>query len=321
MNDLPTRKNITNAYTEAYPERVKFIQDARPYKMPKGFMPMMELAAIVAMMIDARRETYNDQATLLNALRTTLWFVQDAPIYLISTQLLRAFEASDVHDQDKLFANLEIPLPTFIVLLPQNAVKTPQNGIIDYFVVHASSVEKPEWSRGTAYGINVPYIQHEHPINLHWSAIDSRQTAWFSGMGLYLDGRVVQSDTQLGADIVTEADRIFLASMKSLVLQCFLTLAYAPQLLEEENASQGKGRLRKEKQKEAKYRNPRWLGKNYKNPQLLIAATGQIRKSPRGHWRQGHNRRVPVGPNRERREWRWIEPTFVGEEASGKIAD
>lgn len=313
---IPRRKNVTKAYTESHPDRIDFILQERPYKIPKGFMSMGEIAAITALMIGACGDRRCDQASALNAWRTALWFVQDAPIYLLSTSLLRAFEASDVHDQSKLFANLEIPLPTFMVLLPENAVKTPDGANVDYFIVHAAHAEHPEWSRGNAYGISIPYFNHDHTINLHWSPIDSKQTAWFSGMGLHPDGRIEQSEDQLGSDPTTTKDKEFLAKMRSLMLQCLLSLRYAPQLTEEPEAATKKTPGKnKQPPKFSKYRAPRWLGKSYKL-KSFTPQSGQQRKSPRGHWREGHDRRVPVGPGRERREWRWIEPTFVGEELS-----
>lgn len=311
---IPRRKDVTKTFLEKHPERVRLILDERPYKIPKNFLSMTEIAAITALMIESCGDRRCDQASLLNAWRTALWFVQDAPIYLLSTSLLRAFEVSDVHDQNKLFTGLEIPLPTFMVLLPENALKTPDGANVDYFVVHASHVEHPEWSRGSAYGLTIPYLQHEHPVNLHWSTIDAHQTAWFSGMGLYPDGRIEQSEAQLGSNTTTTEDRAFLAKMRSLMLQCLLSLRYAPQLLEEPEAvtRQAVGKHR-QPVKPSKYRVPRWLGKTYKL-KSPASQPGQSRKSPRGHWREGHDRRVPVGVGRQEREWRWIEPTFVGEE-------
>jgi hypothetical protein len=312
---IPRRKEIVRLYAEQNPEKVQFILKERPYKIPKGYLHMSEIASLVGLMVGACGNPSYDQASALNAWRTALWFVQDAPIYLLSTSLLRAFEASDVHDQNKLFANLEIPLPTFMVLLPENAIHSPDGGCVDYFVVHVSHVDRPEWSRGSAYGITIPYLQHDHPVNLHWSTIDTNQTAWFSGMGLYEDGRIEQTDGQLGANPTSPADKEFLAKMRSLMLQCLLSLRYAPQLLEETETTtrQATGKNKPTTQPKAKYRLPRWLGKGYK-VKSPTTQCGAKRKSPRGHWREGHDRRVPVGPGREGREWRWIEPTFVGEE-------
>jgi hypothetical protein len=313
---IPRRRDITRFYAKQYPEQVNFILKERPYKIPKGFLCMSEIAALTAMMVEACGDPRYDQASSLNAWRTALWFVQDAPIYLLSTALMRGFELSDVYDQNKLFANLEVPLPTFMVLLPENAVQTPDGGCVDYFVVHVAHEDHPEWSRGSAHDIHIPYIKHEHPINLHCSCIDTKQTAWFSGMGLYPDGRIQQSDVQLGANSPTPDDLKFLAKMRSLMLQCLLSLRYAPQLLEEtqpSNNGQVVGKNGQATQQKTKYRLPRWLGKSYKL-KSPTTKNGVRRKSPRGHWREGHDRRVPVGPGREAREWRWIEPTFIGEE-------
>jgi len=92
----------------------------------------------------------------LNASRTSLWFVQDAPIYCLNTELLRAFEQSDVEQNSRLLADLRPPLPTFILLFPQNSITTPEGGVLDYCVVHLSDMDHPEYSilvSGAAGGV------------------------------------------------------------------------------------------------------------------------------------------------------------------------
>lgn len=92
MNSIPRRKKITRFWTEHNPNKVEFIFKERPYKIPKGYLHFKEIAAITGLMIDACGESGHDQASTLNAWRTALWFIQDAPLYLLSTPLLRALQ-------------------------------------------------------------------------------------------------------------------------------------------------------------------------------------------------------------------------------------
>lgn len=291
------------------------VRQVKPYHIPKGYMRWENLSAIVALSLacmKANKAPSNDLASWLNVARTALWFVQDAPLYCLSNQLLRSFDESDVHESPYLFADLRPPLPTFMVLFPQNSIRTPEGTPVDYCIVHLADREHPERSRGDGYGFKVPYLEHEHDRNLHWSAIDQKETCWFSGMGLEADGTIRSSDEQVGGCAISPAEADFLRRMRSLILQCLLTLTYRPDLLDDSPAeaqpASRKGQSSRERS-QASVMHPRWLGKEYKRP----ASTGKgNHASPKEHWRRGHWRRVVVGARElNQRKWAWIEPTFV----------
>lgn len=295
-------------------QHLDLVRTSRLYRFPKGYIDWRSLSGVVAFCLANYQKPAPDLASKLNAYRTALWFVQDAPVYCVSTKLLRAFEESDVEQKSELLADLKPPLPTFMLLFPQNAIRTPEGGNLDYAIVHLSEREYPERSHGIAFGFEVPYLQHEHTRNLHWLAVDSKEVVWFSGCGLYEDGTVYQSDEQVGALCTTLTDRAFLRTMRSVVLQCLLALTYVPELCESEPTQQcalsvvpKKGHIKQVT------RQPRWLGKEYNPSRESVPPRGSSSTPVRKHWRRGHWRRVVIGARADnRRKWVWIQPVEVG---------
>lgn len=293
---------------------INLIRTERPYRTPKGFIRWETLSAILACCIVSRDSPTLDAASRFNSYKCALWFVQDAPLYALSPGLLQAFLDSDVLDQRELFREFDPPLKTFMVLFPQGMVKTPDGSHLDWGVVHFADIKNPLGSTGDRFGITVPYFEHDHDVNLHWSGVCDDQTVWFSGSGLSRDGELIHSDDEHGRDKVTEADREFLAQMRSLTLQCLLALSFSPDLVEVE-AIQPQPRINQGTRSKPSHpvtRQVRWLGKNY-SYKRRAGCFSNGRKPPRGHWRKAHSRRVAVGKNREGREWRWFPANWVGD--------
>jgi hypothetical protein len=288
------------------------VRKVRPYEIPKNYMRWEYLSAIIAISLRAYTNTQGvDRATHLCLVRTALWFVQDAPIFCMSSAILRAFEQTDIHESKDLLSELQVAMPTFILLFPENSIKSSEGGNIEYCVVHLSDINNKRRSEGSAYGFDVSYIPHEHNLNLHWSSVDSKETVWFSGCGLD-NGNIQKAKDELGRDVANDLDKLFIKKMESIVLQSLLAIQYAPQLLEIEPSIVKSIRRPKQKQKEQiEIRRPRWIGKNYaiKSQKSSAVHSGQ---SPRMHWRRGHWKRVPVGKREENLRKRvWIEPVIV----------
>ena len=126
------------------------VRRERPYKLPRGYLRWEVLSAIVGGNVAAfcnknvTVQLSRDQASTLNMYRTVLWFVQDAPLYCISKEMLREFQETDILEQDYLLADLEIAVPTFMLVLPENAIHTPEGANVPYFLVHVSARNHPE---------------------------------------------------------------------------------------------------------------------------------------------------------------------------------
>lgn len=312
-----TISDVVRQFEKGNPKLVDLVRRERPYRIPRGYMPWNTMSALLAASIISWKnwQQLRDKAAMLNVARLSLWFVQDAPIYCLSKDLLRAFEETDVLNSPELLADLHPPLPTALLLFPQNAVQTPDGTPLDFCVIHLSDKAHPERSQGKAFGIEVPYLPHEYERNLHWSGVDQEEVCWFAGAGLELDGSVVTTNEQAGSEVVNDAEHQFLNRMRSLVLQCLLTITYRPDLLEDAAIPQqgfGKPRQGKGTGKQVEVRSPRWLGKDYKRPAQAPGPAAGTHASPREHWRRGHWRRVVEGPRElGQRRWVWIEPTFI----------
>lgn len=298
---------------------LKKIRSLRPYKIPTGYMQWRELSAIIALGCEGFGYDNPDLASRLHAQKSALWFIQNAPIYCISEELLQAFNNTDIVNQKELLANLQPPLFTFILLFPQGKIISSEGNSFDMIVVHLADKNYPQRSQGSAHGINVPYFPHYQEKNFHWSGTDSEENIWFSGMGLKSDGEVIFSETiAAGSLAVNKKDEIFIEKIRAIALQSMLALAYEPELFEDANQShiktpKSKGFGVRSSDDANKIWYPRWLGKSFDSQVRLTpqASYQGGHGSPRTHVRRGHWRRVAFGAGRTQREWRWIQPTLI----------
>lgn len=297
---------------------------SRPYQMPKGYISWQRLSAIIAInmgLVREGRETWiqHDIATNVTAFKIAQWFLQDAPLYCLSVELLRAFEQADLSNLYELFEGFEASLPTFMVALPENALQTSEGTTLSFICVHIADEAHPELSQAEGYGIKIPYLQHDGKKNVHMSSIDSGCNTWVSGLtvnnrgGLYDSGKILSAQDMSTSDL-SDADR-----MKKVGLQCLLALAYSPELLgEASNPSSLAGKVTRRHQPRAtapKIRQPRWLRSAPSAEPIRRAPQGGSHASPRPHWRSAHERRVPVG-KRELGDRKLVKiaPTWVNPE-------
>lgn len=305
-----TIREAVDMIENRYPEVVDLVRAERPYKIPRGFLPWPTLSALIAAGLVNYRDRYRDVASQLHFIRSALWFVQAAPIYCVSNDLLRAFEQTDILEQPALLQGLEPALPTYILLFPQNAIRTPSGSPLDWALVHLADAEHPERSRGSAHGFSVPYVSHEHRRNFHWSGCDRDEVVWFAGCGLDTDGSVIITGEQVGADPTSQEESRFLRNMRSLVLQCTLALTYRPDLLSEEPQARTGKRSGGSAKRNPPVLHPRWLGRTYRSPRG--SSGGVAHRSPVVHWRKGHWRSQAYGPGWQEHRPIWIEPTLIG---------
>lgn len=115
--------------------------------------------AVVKAGIGHRRQ--EDIPTEIAALRMTQWFLQDAPLYCLSTDLLRAFENADLSNVFELFKGFKTSLPSFLIALPNNAVRTIEGSALSFLCVQVSERDspmerlrqRPELSIAEGYGL------------------------------------------------------------------------------------------------------------------------------------------------------------------------
>lgn len=304
----------------AQSELVEIVR-ARRYKMPRGYISWRQLSAMVAMYLAVVKagighRTQDALPTEIIALRMTQWFLQDAPIYCLSVDLLRAFENADLSNVFELFQGFETSLPTFLVALPDNAVRTAEGNALSFLCVHVSERGHPELSIAEGYGLKVPYLDHDGQMHVHLSSMDSVGVTLMSGLTVEQGGQLYDSGKILSAQDFSMSDVSDADRMKKIGLQCLLALAYSPELCDdlESSSSSAKSVSQHRKKSKSSTLSPRWLrpqsSQSVRRPQQ-----GGSHASPRPHWRSAHERRVPVGP-REKNERKvvrigpiWVNPT------------
>lgn len=319
QNYMATRALQLGPLVEYEAERVR---KRLPYKIPKGYRPWKAIAAEVGATL-ATVTTHFPKTAGDNyySLLQGLWLATRSPLYAIKRDLLRAFELSDVAADKGLLMDINPPLPTFMLLLPQNALKTPDGTTIDNLTVHLADKAQPERSlateNGTVYGMDLDKLPNRH--TLMWAALDSRGIIWHSRSGVTEQGTLENNFENSQGDLALSSEDVtFMKKVDAILCQVLLALTYRPDLLGEEAIAT------KEKPKgfgaagepRSPVLRPRWLGQTFKLPSGSPAPTnpGEPRShnSPMAHWRRGHWRRVPVGPKDQGgRKWAFIQPTFV----------
>jgi hypothetical protein len=299
---------------------IALVRQHRPYKIPRGYTQWNRLSAAVgaglAMYRDesTARQTI-DQATYLVNNRLALWFLQAAPIYALKTELFQSFDRTDISVDKGLLADLQPPIPTFILLFPCNSLISPDKSPLDWVVVHLTSRDNMEASHGEGFGYVLPDLQAEDnaPFNLHWGGYDASDTTWFGGSGIDESGAILQPKRSLGRTAMNEADRLFTDRVRSIVIQVMLTLTYRPDLMEQPVGA-ARAHTNRRPAKASTVLSPRWLSTpSVVERRTAVKGIGH-HASPTTHWRRGHWRRTVVGPrNSTQRKWVWIKPTLVGQ--------
>lgn len=299
---------------------LEVVRRDRPYKIPKGFLSWEKFSTIIAFSTyQFVNGTWNKQdlASQLNSFTTALWYAKNAPIYLLSTSLLREFQETDILGKQELFKELPSDLPIFIIVLPDNAIKTPRGDNVGYILVHISDKNARHLSEGEVFGVKIPYLDHKHEKNLHWSFVDDKETVWFSGKGVLSSGELWSGDEPLGSidKIEGQEEWQFIDLITNIVLQAILTIEFEPGLVDECGTSPSLlHSTNRPTTLRSKFWQPRWLGKTYQrqntsNKQSSLTNQNQTRHP---HWRRSHWKRVPVGKREEnRRKWVKIKATFV----------
>lgn len=292
---------------------------SRPYKMPKGYISWQRLSPIIAVNLGLvragdRELAREDLPTRITAFKLAQWFLQDAPLYCLSIDLLRAFEQSDLSNLYELFEGFETTLPTFLIALPENALRTAEGATMSFLCVHIADENHPELSEAEGHGIRVPYLKHDGWKNVHISTIDSQCATWVSGLTVNRRGGLYDSGAILGAQSLSASDLSDADRMKKIGLQCLLALAYSPELLDAGAVTSSPARASKRHQRREvpAARQPRWLRSPAAPRPTPRPHQGGTHASPRPHWRSPHERRVPVGPRAEGgRKVVQIGPTWV----------
>jgi hypothetical protein len=298
------------------------------YKIPQKYKQWDKLTESIAndLTLFSSNSTVNfkliDRITYTCSYLIALWAIKDAPIYCITKDIIDSLLRTDLDEVEKILSDLQIAIPTFLMLFPDQGLPTPSGDFIEYIVVHVVEKDKPYNSFGTSR--SYPEIILENSIfssdlSVHCGAIDNHKPGycWNANVNLNPDGTISYEkggDVGFGKLNMNPEDEEFTNTLRSLSLQILFLLAYEPELFADIGdldlvQVSGRGFAKPSAVDVANTRYPRWLGKNYQPNSQNIG--GGTHRSPIGHWRKGHWKRVAIGKGRIDRKLVWIRPLRV----------
>lgn len=291
----------------------KDIFEEFPYRTPKGFVKWDEIVGLLSFCYIGMHNGYleiQDTATVTQMSLLLRWMRDSAPVYAISNELLRAFEATEILSKAGVLSNIPVVIPTLMLLLPNNALMSPEGGCIDHLVV---SYQEYSSLKGKDKSV---FDRHRYQFDfekiLFVACCNTKQTVWCTNIGINAKGEIYLDNQSLGANEMSAEDSKFVEGLRSLALQVLLAIAYTPDLLSEGSESDSKLPSKSHKPQKTKFLYPRWLGKDYKRPDgYRVRSLRGTHSSPRAHWRKAHPRWQPCGKNRQERKFVWIEPIKV----------
>jgi hypothetical protein len=304
---------------------IQLVRKKLPYKIPKGFMNWKALSRQIAISLDmiatfGRFSLPCDEINSRYIYQTESWFRGKFPLYLLSLNLCRAFDQSQVLDKPNCLLHLTIPVEEFILLPPLGMIKTENSFFIDHIVVNAYKTDGISKRFKDSLGGFINYDEAGIKTMVAWSAVDNRGTVYSIARGLKSDGTFYEYNRQfIGSNsVLSKTDLVLVDRINNIVLQSILVQAYKPELIELETSRGFGGNptvSRKNKGQPPLAIYPRWLGKNYQiktHRQNFSSGTGTPKRT---HWRSGHWREQPYG-SRENPLYKqiFIEPILINPE-------
>jgi hypothetical protein len=278
---------------------VQTIRCDLPYQLPKTHPRWELLSAIAACMCITDLTQAPDQGTALHTGLWQIWYRDRYPIYCLSNELLRQFQQTDAADLAKIVPSDWIPpVALFLLLLPNNAVKSPSGQWVPYILV---SLHHPEIRAVTT---------SEHPRQISIALSDNSEVVWVSGSGLG-DGTILHSRNELGSSKADQIEIDWLRDLLGIAFQSAMTLTYLPDLVEIPPIAP-KGRNPAGRHKTPLQ--PRWIGREFKRSSNPTGSNSHA--SPSTHWRRGHWRQQPCGEKMQQRKLVWIRPTLINSSES-----
>lgn len=299
------------------------IRRQRPYKIPKGYMDWRYISGAIAYgMYCANYQRDRDSVIKCWGLLGQLWYDEMAPTYCLDAGLLKELRQTEILGQKHLLRDLSINLGCFLLVLPDNAIKTGNGANLSYCIVNTIN---PDYIKGVIERYQIKestrsQILTERPnlyTQVSWSSVDDSGCTWYSAKGIDKDGEIFGRGYDMGRNEITDGDRQFLADVENLVFNVLLLLSYEPEIITEYR-ERVKGFNPRQPQNKERYWYPRWLAEP---PVMKVRyvycgspqtnSDGTKRASPHPHLRKAHWKRVPIGPGKCERKWVRIRSTDV----------
>jgi hypothetical protein len=256
---------------------------------------------------------------------------RQVPLMFLAPAFLEAVRNTDFHDEIN-WSELELPYEEGIFVLPRGALIHPVDGEVAFIMwsrQRAGVHKLPFRDRTGKNTIELPGDRFSfvagcpYADNMVW--FDSNITAEkrpilkFGHMFYGEDGSPqLVRDRMRHQDFPLESkDHDFLETIGKLLFGSLMALNARPQL-------QGRSDLirsvpAKKDRDPLEFWSPNVIGQNYQVKRPAGPPLGGTHSSPRLHWRRGHHRNQPCGPQWSERRWIWIEPVLIEpREASGE---
>ncbi len=270
-----------------------------PYKIPSKFVSWDKLSSLISLQLNTLNNRklesalteVGDAATFHVVHKYSLWFIQKAPIYCISSEVLDAIMNTKINDS--LVDNLSISLPTMMLLFPKTKLNSP-DGIVDHLIVHTSDSNKPELSMGEWNGFRAKLLKNEYSTVVTCSTMDTSSYSWYTAFGIE-DGKIkFNNSSNLGTSVFHSNDKEFVAILRKIAFMVYVMLQSNPEMISEISDSNfksvGKGFGVNNATKNIYPRMINVSKRNKSTPELN--KQGKSGSSKRTHWRRSHYRLI-----------------------------
>lgn len=292
----------------------------RQYEDIGGYYPPKRVAAALAMVTRTLIRTGIRGAPAAHRLLATAikpLVDHQMPMFFIAPDLVKAIQKTDFRDEID-WVDMALPFESGIFCLPKGALVHPKDGECNFIV----------WTRNRKGDCppafpGLPIIQLPCDTfslvalctgNYVWydSNLSAAKRPTLRLHNLFLrepgeDYPQQVTPTQWDENTFGEDDENFLESIGVIVFGTLLAMETRPELLDRTRLIK---RIPAKKDKPAReFWSPNIIGKHY---HLKREPQGGTHASPRMHWRRGHFRNQPFGPQSKERKTIWIEPMLVG---------
>ncbi|MGH9846383.1 MAG: hypothetical protein ACREEM_47395, partial [Blastocatellia bacterium] len=223
-----------------------------------------------------------------------------APAFHIGRDLAEALARTEAPESLR-WPDMSLPFPAGIFLLPCGLVKDHAGRAYDFVgwcrVVAGQTVSIPQ-GRPIAFGNDALIFTTASIDDPHFAGLVKSldATTW-------AQARIPELDSDVSNLVADERDVI--NHLARIAINALLTFDARPELREPGARVKTKTKHRGRRETWS----PNWVGRSYSISRQTATGT---HASPRMHWRRGHWRMQPHGPNRSEHKLIWIEPVLIG---------
>ena len=234
------------------------------------------------------------------------------PFYYVAPALLDAALRSEL-PEDIAWDEIQLPLPCATFVLPENRFSHPLYGTVRFI---SYAVTGPSQEAHSPYGPRMRTPPYKSISLLACTGSDNptfNSSCFRAGVPVkkdeitkYLNGLRESGVGMRETDC--EENRDFNERFPNLLFRILLAMQARPELI---SSSQFTGKRNK---RNREIWTPNIIGKDYQIKRSGPSQEGSGGWNVRMHWRRGHLRMQPHGPNNSLRKTIWIEPMLIGAE-------